>query len=430
MRTFLFLLLFSAHFGIAFCQTLTPFPRRFTLENEMPPIKNQHNRYTCAAFSFLAVLEYEIQKKYGFSVNLSEEFLHYLVAEPETGYATISDCIYATNVNGALMESDLPYQFTYYAKGFPCEKFDTNRNLAPLYCYKHYAPPKNLLENRLHVKLSAANVSSPLKICREVATKNTPVLLWMPLVMCASAEKSGKFAYDTTNLNLHDEDNGHFVVVDGFDLDSNFFYVRNSFGKNWGNKGRASLDFNYYRKFKNQYAYSIRLDSMGILPLQKANYYNVDSIMLRNSNVKASIQKDSSIVVQILGKKPDFVRNQFHVESMIVTQKNTEQTKKIDPKSVISVKELGSMDTLAITVKHSITQNLKNNYFAKDSEVPFVLSFPKAKDYSVALNQALANNQNIFLLTRLIWHNDQKADELVQEYIVSLDKEFFMPKNG
>lgn len=393
----------------------------------MPVIKNQHNRYSCASFAFITALEYEIKKKYGIEVNLSEEYLHSMVVDPKNGEADLLSCLGYTNVKGALLEKDMPYQFSYFNNGLPCEKFDSQKVNSPEYCYRHYPPTPEVMTKKLNIKIDGRFVTGTKRICRLMSTEKKPIIIWLPMEMIYTGEKSGYLTLDTAHFVQNEETPGHFAIVDGYDLDSSIFYIRNSYGKDWGKDGRASLHFNFYNKLKDCYSIHLLLDSIGSIDASVP--YNVDSIHLNKGKTQAFIQKDSSLVVQLHGQKPKGVHNQFEVESIIVTQKKSDPKSAYQPLRLISNEQQNTSDSLVRAFGHSISANYKDEYFSQDSDKPFTVIFPKERVYSTTMKQAIRNKkQNLYIRTRIYWHNDQFGDTLFQEYILPLQPSFFTKK--
>ena len=123
----------------------------------MTEVKFQGNRSTCAAFATIGLLEFELQKKLGRQVNLSEEFMlyqtneHFLIKDETSDIRDYLDQAYDI---GVLTEEQWPYQPYYFDKGYPCYQHAASGiQEDSAVCSRLYKPAESVLKNATRVKL-------------------------------------------------------------------------------------------------------------------------------------------------------------------------------------------------------------------------------------------------------------------------------------
>lgn len=400
-------------------QILSPIPRQFSMESYMPPVKDQQERSACASFATLAALECEINFKYGLRVNLSEQYLHNLAVDSPSGLSSYVNCANVLIDDGALLEQDWPYQFSFFGPGLPCEGFIYGGDTTPRTCYSHLPPPTHIAARKVKFKLDMRQVRSNRKICRRLSA-NQPVIMWIPMDFQTNSDKSGILSVDTNLFQMHENISGHFVVAYGYDLDKDLFYIQNSYGKTWGNQGRGTMPFRYYKKIEDTYAAYFVLDSIWGLP-EIIPPQQPDSVWLYRAETKAFFQDDSALCIQIRGYQSPRTLNAFNVSSEVVV------CKKSDSLGTFKLLRLHSSDSMHLqttfiqAMRNSFSGHMGIDKVTFSTTEPFTLTIPKALACSSTLTMALQDtSQEVSVRTRIVWQTDTYGLSLYQEYLTPI----------
>ncbi|MCX6180343.1 MAG: C1 family peptidase [Bacteroidetes bacterium] len=233
-------------------------PQSVDLRPYMTPVKNQGDRNTCFAYAAISLMEFEYKRMFDVDVDLSEEYLIYLAKSDKTSSLNEDDNMVNTGnkmQQGFLLEEDYPYQPTWFAAGYPCEgrAYDGSDSTVDRRCFSHDGPDKKTLRKAFKVEFPLLldtnfELSHNIEI---LAKEQKPIVFLFP---CNVAEKdwpsSGKINYSDTVISPQKENcQLHFTVLCGYDLNAQVFYVRNSWGKDWGENGYGTLSFDDFYKF-------------------------------------------------------------------------------------------------------------------------------------------------------------------------------------
>ncbi|MEY5040963.1 MAG: hypothetical protein RLZZ414_502 [Bacteroidota bacterium] len=236
--------------SVIYAQKKPDIPLFYCLQDSFYTVKNQGYRASCASFAFITVVEHEIKKISGIEYNLSEQYLtHFLKIGGEKNEAgSIEDCYIVANKIGFVQEEEWPYQNSYFLNGYPCENENLNDTSAPIYCYAHKTPPKYLKNNEIKIKIDAQviqpkNKRNLYKICENIYKNQEMRIFLFPLIAFFNAELNGGFLhYDPKNNN----EEFHFAVIVGYDLEHEYFIVQNSWGNTYGHNGFCFLPFDVF----------------------------------------------------------------------------------------------------------------------------------------------------------------------------------------
>lgn len=231
------------------------FPTLVDLRVIQSKVKSQGPRGACTYFTLNSLVESIIKKETGKELDLSEEYLAWAAKTKLQMRSFEEDSSVAVNAAtiqkfGFMLESDMPYQQSWFDEGYPCAGLKGKPNVDPS-CYSHEGPnsSKTVFEgNRFTFK--SVN-SSSLDVIRSIAQLGTPVTISMlgHIEMWDQTSKSGDF-YLTPKWKEECLANkklcsGHALLAIGYDLDKRIVFIKNSWGEKWGNKGYGTITFDY-----------------------------------------------------------------------------------------------------------------------------------------------------------------------------------------
>lgn len=212
-----------------------PLPASVDLRKYCPKVFDQGNLGSCTAQAIVAAIEIS-RKKRGDpdDTALSRLFVYYneRKAEGDTqedAGASISDGIYSVIHEGVCRE-----KLWTYTDGQ--EKF---KKEPPKKCYQ------DALSNVQFLDLDVSTVDQNLTAIKSVLASEKPIVLGISVfvsLMSDEVEKTGIIP-----LPKPDEagDGRHAVVLAGYNDAQQQFLLRNSWGKSWGQKGYAWIDYDY-----------------------------------------------------------------------------------------------------------------------------------------------------------------------------------------
>lgn len=206
-------------------------PTKFSLRDQMTPVKNQKNRGTCAGFSGTAILEYFAKVESGEIFDLSEEYLFKRIKEIDMedykydGYgAYLRSAAKAMTKYGTVTEQELPYQAD------KPEDFWKTLNIDGL----------DGVFFQTQAYSSVGGYAQAIKTA--LITTNAPVLTGINLFdNYQEARTTGVLPMPSQNLIT-----GHAMVVTGYDDTTKLFECKNSWN-GWGDKGYTYIPYAYPR---------------------------------------------------------------------------------------------------------------------------------------------------------------------------------------
>ncbi|WP_413291129.1 C1 family peptidase [Bdellovibrio sp. HCB337] len=257
------------------------FPRKIDLRDIQSEVKSQGARGACTYFVITSLIESLIKKSTGTETDLSEEYLAWAAKTKKKLRSYEEDSSVAVNAVtvqefGFMFEKDLPYQQSWFDKGFPCETKKGKKDV-DLVCYAH-AGPKPESERNI---ISGSTIefrdigSRSIDIVRELSSWKTPVtisILAHPN-MWKETEKTGDLFLDKASkreCQLKPQVcTGHAALIVGYDIDKRIFYIKNSWGKVWGQQGYGTIPFDYIDQMSNRRLLIGRLLAAIKLPTEK-----------------------------------------------------------------------------------------------------------------------------------------------------------------
>jgi C1A family cysteine protease len=233
-------------------------PRVIDLIPYQTKVKYQGQRGSCTYFVIGSLIESLLKKSLNRDVDVSEEYIIW-ASKVKKGMRSHEEgssvAVNAATVQefGIMLEQDLPYEPSWFEKGFPCEVQENMSNIDPI-CFSHKGPS---LENSKYV-INGENFyfetinSRSIDLVRALARFRNPVavsILANYKKTWAQPSETGELVL-TAKLKKECQNNpklcsGHSVLVVGYDIDKRLFIFKNSWGDDWGVGGYGTISFDY-----------------------------------------------------------------------------------------------------------------------------------------------------------------------------------------
>lgn len=203
-------------------------PKSVDLRPQFTSVKNQGEQGACSAFTMVSVYEYFIRRMYGDSVDLSEAYVYYN-SRLQSGNTAIdcganfNDTLQAVSDNGFCVESLCPYDVKIFDK----EPSQASYN-----------------DGKSRLVTEAKNVRIDISHIKSVLAKGLPVIISVKSIDTLRRNANGVISIDdTVELN----ESYHAMVVCGYSDAEGYFIVRNSWGKEYGDKGYCYFPYSFFR---------------------------------------------------------------------------------------------------------------------------------------------------------------------------------------
>ena len=236
-------------------------PSSVDLRSDFSEIQSQGTQGACTAFSLVSVIEYFLSKTLKKKTNLSEAFAYYnaRVLRNETnidGGATFTDIIQSIRDKGVCIEELCQY----------------NPNV-----YNEEPSDEAYLDAESRKITEAKNVCINVNDVKSALAQGFPVVISVRAFDSYLSNRNGVLRIPTEK-ELEDTENNHAMVICGYIDKEGFFIVRNSWGKNFGDKGYCYLPYEYFRKPKaiNQ-AYVVT--GINISGLEVGNLSSIETLL-------------------------------------------------------------------------------------------------------------------------------------------------------
>jgi len=195
-------------------------PKKLDLRKKLKPVRNQGGTRSCVAFAAACIKEYQEYKNNGLMEYMSPLFIYNNRSNTGTTGMYSRDLFRILSNIGVVAEKD------YSIK-------------------KHYndiSIPKELLEKAENFKISGYARIYTTEELKMALYKNGPCQVVLPDYTPFGVEFWKKYKEDQPLLG------GHDVVCVGYDDEKRKFILRNSKGKNWGDRGYTYIDYDEYEK--------------------------------------------------------------------------------------------------------------------------------------------------------------------------------------
>lgn len=232
-------------------------PKVLDLRDIQSSVKSQGQRGACTYFTISSLVESIIKKSLNKEIDISEEYIAWVGKAKKGMRSNEEDSSVAVNAValqefGFMLESDLPYQQSWFDKGAACEGQRDATNIDPI-CYSHSGPDQEKLKRIISGKnfvFESVN-SSSLDVIKALSARGIPVtvsILAHPKTWSNSV-KSGEIAMTNEMkeecLKKVVRCSGHAALIVGYNLLDKKFLIKNSWGESWGDKGYGSISFDY-----------------------------------------------------------------------------------------------------------------------------------------------------------------------------------------
>lgn len=285
---------------------LKDLPRVVDLKSDMTPAKDQADRGTCTFFTVIGLVESAVKKKMNVEVNLSEEYLNYVVKSQKSRSSLKEGSDPGFNLNylnkakaGFLLERDWPYQPSWFGAKAPCKDFVSGNAKAPAECYSHQEPAKEIIAKSIpgeNFEYFEYEDFSTNDLIKEIAKSKLPYSIVLP-VNYDGWPDDGVINYTEEMrqdcITKKAECGNHAVVITGYDLDKKVFFIKNSWGRKWGKDGFGTLPFDFLDRHIDHYTVFVKMITEFKLP----ENFNTVGYKLKSFTVKSKQNNDNSITV-------------------------------------------------------------------------------------------------------------------------------------
>ena len=202
-----------------------PISSNIDLSKSFTAVKNQGEKGACSAFALVSILEYILKKNSKTEPDLSEEFVYYNVRKQkgkvgEDPGSSLMDVLKTLSEDGVCHEKFCKYEENDLATEPSAEAYEDARKLRVV---------KALDVDAKDIR-SAISEGYPVAISLNVFDSFTPVEGFVPMPT----------AEDITGLK-----GSHAMVIVGYDDETRFYRVRNSWGRSFGDKGYCYIPYSY-----------------------------------------------------------------------------------------------------------------------------------------------------------------------------------------
>ena len=201
--------------------------KNVSLRDYFTKVKDQGQIGACTVFAISSIYEYILKRNYGEEADLSESFVYYNVRhldgkELEDTGSSFQDVIASIGEQGICTEALHPY----------------TRLLSE-------APSDEAYLDGEHRRITKAqNVNVALNDIKSAIQEGYPVAISLKIFDSFNANKG--FVRRPSDEEMETGDFGyHAMVVVGYNDDTKFFLVRNSWGEHFGDKGYCYIPYSY-----------------------------------------------------------------------------------------------------------------------------------------------------------------------------------------
>lgn len=211
--------------------------KNIDLSRGFTDIKSQGEQGACMSFSMVSVFEYFLKKNHAKSPDLSEQFLYYN-ARKRTGREQYDEgsnsvaSIQTLSEEGICSEELWPYKVDAYAE-------------EPL--------PEAYKDAKTRLVKRAVMVEKKIDTIKSALVDGLPVIFSVDIFPSFGKGINGFIAMPTdeevNTLKESGENHAHAMVFCGFNEEQRVFKVRNSWGKDFGDRGYCYLSYDYVMQY-------------------------------------------------------------------------------------------------------------------------------------------------------------------------------------
>lgn len=411
-------------------EKLKDLPRVIDLKEDMTAVRDQGERGTCSFFAAIALAESAVKKKMNVEVNLSEEYLNYVVKSKGKGYrddreggSPIQNLkVAVNNKDGFLLEKDWPYQPSWFKEKNPCLENLAKDKKAPAICFSHNAPPESVHAKKIsgdNFELSYIEAESTNEFISTIAQYRLPLSIVVP-VNHRGWPDNGDVSYDEDMreecLKSESDCGFHVIVITGYDLDKKVFFFKNSWGKKWGHDGYGTMPFDVIDRHADQVSVTVKLKDSINLPKD----YDKDPIALKDFSVSSKELPDHSVQIKTFGKIDNIGFHTVVTSSTLVKKSSSIEEAPNDENSPIA--ELSKEEEKKYKI--SFVSNRNFNFPEKEltslewnQENPNIITFPTEQMLIPTISDLKFFKDNELLIrTSLYLYSDDSGYKLLKRY--------------
>lgn len=206
-------------------------PSSADLRRYFTAIKNQGKQGACASFSLVSVFEFFMANETSTSPNLSEAFVYYNAREKsgdtdKDSGTTLHNVIKAMTDSGICIEELCPYK----------EKvFDEKPN------------DEAYIDGQKRKVVNAQNVQLEIETVKAAINEGYPVVASFRVFDSLAKNVGGFVSLPSPKERENEKKEYHAMVICGYSDEQGYFIVRNSWGKDFGDKGYCYIPYAYVR---------------------------------------------------------------------------------------------------------------------------------------------------------------------------------------
>jgi hypothetical protein len=114
------------------------------------------------------------------------------------------------------------------------------------------------------------------------------------------------------------ENGNHFMVIYGYDLEKQLLYLRNSWSKDWGNKGYGTMSFYDFKKYNIRSEYLTGFEISDSMDIKSIKVKKDKDITSSHFFVKTKLSKEKEVKVSARGNIKDLERHNVMIRSKLV----------------------------------------------------------------------------------------------------------------
>ena len=198
------------------------------LRKDFTIVKDQGEMGACSSFALVSIFEYILKKNRQPDIDLSEQFVYYCARKKEGASrvdsgSSLYDIVQTLKADGVCLERLFPYNPDNLSQEPPIEAIDDAQT-------RKVVVAKNVKKD-LHYIKSAVAEGYPVAISLKVFNSFNP--------------RKGFIRIPSENEIQYGESGNHAMVICGYNDETHFFVVRNSWGRTFGDKGYCYIPYGY-----------------------------------------------------------------------------------------------------------------------------------------------------------------------------------------
>jgi hypothetical protein len=315
-------------------------PQSSDLREGMSPIKDQGMKESCGYFTVTSLIEYEFKKR-NIDLNISEQFFIYnsklttsLNYLKSTQKSILTDNFATIFSKGILQEVYWPYQESWFNFGFPCFSYKASKSTAPLTCFSENSPPDITKKHIIKIEGKLIEIYKDIDtILYTIGVRNKPLSFTFPYNVDQYYIDKDYFIWNDT---VNKASNGnHFMIICGYNIEKQYFIIRNSWGESFGDKGCLKISFNDLIKYSHPIFLGFDLSEntlcqkIKIVPPTEPKSEKFEVNLIQNPD--SSIRVLANIKVKELGYKSLMIRSKLVIQDTSIndsiTQSNSNEVK-------------------------------------------------------------------------------------------------------